>query len=90
MSTLQKESTLSVAIVRSRGSKFFFELVPEIQPAVANGYRLVAIISEQNHEEAKDVSSKADYAALISQSHQPGAYFRIDGFYSVPELAFTM
>ena len=86
MSTKKLAVLPSVAEVRSQGEKLFFELVPGIQPTVASGYTLMAIISVNNKEqEVRDVSNSGDYSALVSQSQQPGTYFAIEGLYSFPE-----
>ena len=85
MNVTNTESTLSVESVRARGHKLFFESVPGMQPTVAVGYRLVALVSEKHHVEARDVSNPSDYAALVAQSGQVGAYFTIEGLYSVPD-----
>ena len=79
-------NALCVELVRSQGAKFFFLSTPEIQPTVANGYCLIAIVSERCNVEVRNVTHAADYAALVAQSQKVGSHFRIDSLYS---LAWT-
>ena len=85
-------SGLTVELVRSRGSRLFFESTPEIMPTVVGEHCIIAIVSESRHMEVRVITCKADYAALVAQSQQVGSAFRIDSLYSlawtfIPELA---
>lgn len=80
-------NVVPLKIVRNpSASKFVFETIPEKMPRLSSGFRLIVTVSTRMCDEAREIRDQSEYTELIEQAKQPGSYFEITGFYSVPEI----
>ena len=76
---------LDPVLVARQGSRVVFESVPpQRQPKTAPNYFLIAIIGGNRWQQAHDVTSPENYAALVTLAATVltgGTYFRIEALY---------